>query len=83
MRTQQRQELINRLIWSCRRGMLELDVLLDNLAKRLKLMSDNELNTAESLLNLSDDELWELLVARSKEPRIEHKSMVTQIINHA
>ena len=53
-----------RLSWRCRRGMLELDLLLAGLAARLAAGEDVE--QAEALLACDDSRLWEVLVAGSR-----------------
>jgi len=50
----------NRLVWKCRRGLLELDLLL---AKYLeKNPNDKEL---VELLDLEDNDLWDIVSGRS------------------
>ena len=53
-----------RLSWRCRRGMLELDLLLAGLAERLA--AGEAIEQAEALLACDDDKLWEVLVAGSR-----------------
>ena len=51
----------NRLYWKCRRGLLELDLVL---AKYLKQNpSDEELF---ELLDLADNDLWDIVSGRSE-----------------
>jgi antitoxin CptB len=55
---------MRRLAWRCRRGMLELDIVL----KRFITMQFNTLNLAElkafdALLAMPDNDFWELLNA--------------------
>lgn len=57
-----------RLSWGCRRGMLELDILLEPLARNAVTMSQPELELAAELLELDDCELWDLLVADNNPP---------------
>ncbi|VAW87869.1 Succinate dehydrogenase flavin-adding protein, antitoxin of CptAB toxin-antitoxin [hydrothermal vent metagenome] len=53
----------SRLQWRCRRGMLELDLLLqDFLAQYYSSLSANELAAFEELLTYSDQMLLELLL---------------------
>ncbi len=49
--------------WQSRRGMLELDVILDRfLQARLELMSTTELDVFESVLNNPDPDLYAWLM---------------------
>ena len=53
---------LNRLRWRCRRGMLENDLLLARfLDTRGEGISDAEIAALDRLLDLSDNELWDLL----------------------
>jgi len=51
-----------RLAWRCRRGMLELDIVLQRFVKeKFNALSLNELEVFDGLLELPDNELWELI----------------------
>ena len=58
---------LNRLRWRCRRGMLENDLILtrflDSCGDRI---TDAELVTLDSMLELSDNDLWEMLSGRQE-----------------
>ena len=58
---------LNRLRWRCRRGMLENDLILTRfLDARGEALTDGELAALDRLLDLSDNELWELLSGRQE-----------------
>ena len=58
---------MNRLRWRCRRGMLENDLILARfLDARGDALSDGELAALDQLLELSDNELWDLLSGRQE-----------------
>ena len=58
---------LNRLRWRCRRGMLENDLVLTRfLDARGEALTDGELAALDRLLDLSDNELWELLSGRQE-----------------
>ena len=60
------QEYKARLYWQCRRGMLELDDLLQNFYKNsIDSLSDNQLAAFEALLKSHDDLLLEYLMGRT------------------
>jgi antitoxin CptB len=55
-----------KLRWHCRRGMLELDLILLRFAeKQLDLMTETEMNAFEKLLSCTDPELFSWLMGNS------------------
>ena len=59
-------ENLNRLRWQCRRGLLELDVLLERFLERHHDQLQGErLSSFQTLLNFTDNELWDLVRART------------------
>ncbi len=53
---------LNRLRWKCRRGMLELDLLLAQfLDSGIDQLTDGQLHAFSQLLDLEDQELWQKL----------------------
>lgn len=61
------QEHLQRLRWQCRRGMLELDLILQAFLDKnyLKLASDDQ-DLFEELLTYSDQELYSYLIKRQR-----------------
>jgi antitoxin CptB len=52
-----------KLTWQCRRGMLELDLILQPFAsKQLETLSDAQVSAFERLLNHTDPELYAWLM---------------------
>ena len=52
-----------RLAWRCRRGLLELDIVLQRfVAQQFTDFSDAELTALDALLELPDNDFWGLLV---------------------
>ena len=72
--------LRRRLAWGCRRGMLELDVLLRPLAARLEEMDAAGLEAAAGLLACGDDELWDVLVLRNRAPAPAQRALVRALL---
>ena len=59
--------MLNRLRWRCRRGMLENDLILTRfLDMRGEAISEQEVAVLDVLLDLSDNELWDLLSGRQE-----------------
>lgn len=60
---------LNRLRWRCRRGMLELDLILTRfLDSRLDGLDPAQLREFEHLLALEDQALWQRLRADAPAP---------------
>jgi antitoxin CptB len=58
---------LNRLRWRCRRGMLENDLILVRfLDARGEAMTGDDVAALDRLLDLSDNELWDLLAGRAE-----------------
>jgi len=56
---------LRRLHWHCRRGLLELDLALVKFLDRYaRSLTRAELNVLNELLELSDNELWDLISGR-------------------
>jgi antitoxin CptB len=52
----------NRLYWKCRRGLLELDLVLQRF---LTTADDGDLLSLSALLELPDNDLWDIIAGRS------------------
>ena len=58
---------LNRLRWQCRRGLLELDLVLERfLEKYCDRLQGERLSSFQTLLTYTDSELWELIRARTE-----------------
>ncbi|MGA7984547.1 MAG: succinate dehydrogenase assembly factor 2 [Burkholderiales bacterium] len=56
----------DRLKWKCRRGLLELDLVLGRFVERnVSAMDEVELARLGELLELPDNDLWDILSGRS------------------
>lgn len=63
------QERRNRIAWRCRRGMLENDLVLTRfLAAKGQQMTEDEVAMLDQLLDLPDNDLWDLIAGR-REPQ--------------
>ncbi len=53
---------VRRMEWRCRRGMLEMDLLfVDFVSRHLPSLSDVQIAALDKLLDLPDNELWNLV----------------------
>jgi len=56
----------DRLRWKCRRGLLELDIVLDKfLQDEGETLSEGEVAALSDLLDQHDNDLWDLVIGRS------------------
>lgn len=77
---EQSPEFKSRLYWQCRRGMLELDSLLQHFYKQnIHTLSDPQLTAFENLLKCSDELLLEYLMGRTVPTDAGIAQLVTEI----
>ena len=71
---------MNRLRWDCRRGMLELDLVLTGfLDKYYPKLTESQVKVFKELLDYPDTELWDMIIART-EPADNTMKTVLQLI---
>ena len=54
----------HRLRWKCRRGLLELDLVLQDFVDRH--LEDKDAGALNELLELEDNDLWDIVSGRSE-----------------
>ncbi|MGK7297024.1 MAG: succinate dehydrogenase assembly factor 2 [Candidatus Wenzhouxiangella sp. M2_3B_020] len=70
----------SRLRWHCRRGMRELDRLLERwLDRRWPEASEDERETFERMLAFEDDRLWDWMTGRSRPDDADLATIVDQV----
>ena len=58
---------LDRVRWRCRRGMLELDIILQRFVdKYYVLLNKTELEHFDTLLNLPDNDLWDMITSKKE-----------------
>lgn len=58
---------LNHLRWQCRRGMLELDLLLERFLERYRdRLQGEQLSAFKTLLDFADNDLLDLIRARTE-----------------
>ena len=56
---------LERARWRCRRGLLELDIILQRfMDQHYAQLDENELWQFEMLLSQSDNDLWDMIAAK-------------------
>lgn len=74
------QDQIQRIYWRCRRGMLELDILLnDFLTRDYNNLAEQTKKTFNRLLDYPDNVLLELLLGRTISSDREIQSVIEKI----
>ncbi len=69
-----------RLTWHCRRGMLELDLILQRfMAERVDQLSEQEIKSFDLLLSSTDPELFSWLMGHQEPSEKELAEIVTLI----
>jgi antitoxin CptB len=67
-----------RLRWRCRRGLLELDIILQRfLDQYYGQLDESQLKTFETLLSLPDNELWDIISAKKETVNENIKPLLT------
>jgi len=64
----------NRLRWNCRRGLLELDLVLERFLVRNENLEKGTVASLNEILELPDNDLWDIVIGRSDryEPHLNH-----------
>lgn len=71
---------LSRLRWLCRRGMKELDVMLEAfLADNVTALESGDFPELENFLATEDDLLWDWLQGRQQPQQSEWRSLVSLI----
>ncbi|SFM34533.1 FAD assembly factor SdhE [Nitrosomonas communis] len=66
-----------RLYWRCRRGLLELDIVLQRfLDKHYAQLDETQLKTFETLLLLPDNDLWDIISSKKEAASENLKSLL-------
>lgn len=73
-----------KLRWACRRGMLELDVLLGNFLEEAYLsLEEKDRETFIRLLQFPDQDLFEFLTGKEVPSQNDIRKMIERIREHA
>ena len=66
----------NRLKWKCRRGLLELDLVFEKFLPRVEAVDLTALN---EILELPDNDLWDIVSGRSDRFDARHGGIVARL----
>jgi antitoxin CptB len=71
---------LDRIRWHCRRGLLELDIVLGRFNDRhLEALSVEDLKTFETLLEEADNDLFDLVMGRAEPVDERHRKVVEML----
>ncbi len=75
---------LERMRWRCRRGMLELDIILDRFVQRhYAHMGEAHRLAFDTLLDVPDTILWDMITGRGSAPQAGALSEVLELIRSA
>lgn len=71
---------LKRMLWRCRRGLLELDIMLKPfVAHQYATLSEPELFVFEALLDMPDNLLWDMMSGRIEVENAEQQALLEKI----
>jgi antitoxin CptB len=74
---------LERVRWRCRRGLLELDIVLGRFVRQRYAAMDNEQRVVfDELLDMPDTELWDVITGK-REPAHAHQRVVLEWLKEA
>jgi antitoxin CptB len=77
-------EVLYRLLWQSRRGMLELDLMLEPFVTEVYFsLSDDQQSAYRDLLECEDQDIFSWLMSRSTPEESNIEAIVNLVIKHA
>ena len=71
---------MERMRWRCRRGLLELDIVLGRfVASEYAQLDEAGQRAFEELLDMPDNPLWDMIAERRQAVRIEHQALLEKL----
>lgn len=71
---------LDRVRWRCRRGLLELDILLGRFVDaHYATLSEAELQAFEALLDMPDNPLWDMISGKQDVTHNEQRALLEKI----
>ena len=70
----------HRLKWKCRRGLLELDIVLERfLQHKAASLDEPSLDLLNELLDYQDNDLWDIVNGRSERYDSRHRNLIERL----
>jgi antitoxin CptB len=71
---------LDRIRWRCRRGLLELDIVLGRFVDRhIRGLSRDEVDAFKEVLAYTDNDLWDVISARGEAGDPRHARIVAML----
>ena len=70
---------LDRLRWQSRRGLLELDIVLERFWARTGVLEENDATALERLLAMTDNDLLDCVMGRAEAPEAALRPMVEKL----
>ncbi|HZZ90959.1 MAG TPA: succinate dehydrogenase assembly factor 2 [Usitatibacter sp.] len=70
---------LERLRWQSRRGLLELDLVLERFWSRTGTLAENDAQALERLLAIPDNDLLDCVMGRAEAPEAHLRPMVEKL----
>ena len=70
---------MDRLRWQSRRGLLELDIVLERFWSRTAALEENDARALERLLAMTDNDLLDCVMGRAEAPEAALRPMVEKL----
>lgn len=79
-KTDECHALLQRIRWRCRRGLLELDIILGRFIEaRYPFLSQAERETFEQFLDMADNPLWDMISGKRDAASNEQTALLEKI----
>jgi antitoxin CptB len=73
---------IRRMRWRCRRGLLELDIVLERFVEHYAELDEAQRKLFDELLDLPDTALWDIISGKTQVERADQRALLA-IMNAA
>ena len=71
---------LERMRWRCRRGLLELDIVLGRFVERhYAMLDETERNAFDALLDMPDNPLWDMIAGKTEAAPGEQQALLEKI----
>ena len=70
---------LERVRWRCRRGLLELDIVLERFIQHYPELTTEQKLVFDVLLDMPDNELWDMISGKTAAVQEEHYALIQLI----
>jgi antitoxin CptB len=76
MTSEQKAAYLARMRWRCRRGLLELDIVLGRFVEHYESLDAKQRQIFDEMLELPDNTLWDMISGRTKTEQDEQYALL-------